>query len=496
MNDLEKRKLQSKSNRNRHSRRPFRPRETFSWSHFLSCYNTYMKKIQIIILSVVIFALPCTSFATEPATIIQAPSVPTLITKVQEAKQLLAPLKLNYALTPHYKTTVQARTKTKKQVLTNYTLDIKDIALAILDPAGNIHITAVMQKGSNFEFPDKNFSVTKTSFNGVNSRFTVQKPAGGKVIALKYLITPTESGSRVAIEKAMYPVDYVPYSPELSSPEVVAYGASYLNTVIDTVASQLKNTASQSVPGKLITEAIPPSIIKALAYAEHTSSANIQSLGSLEQMNVLLATNGPDTYKYSVSSDGYFSRGIAQFIPSTYASLISRHKDLNFIQDFKLGMEDHVNSVKAMYVLLDDYAGSIRQKAPQNFLESRTFEYGAAAYNGGVTRVAKALSAYGDAWNNRDRLNTINSLQAQANTASAQIKKLSTKIKSTKEAGAKTALKKDLATAQANKNSAESELATLTNATLRNETINYLNKIYSVIHLLNAESKPTQLALQ
>ncbi len=456
-----------------------------------------MKKLHIIILSLSIFLAPLTSFATEPAIINQVPTVPPLITKIQEAKQLLEPIKLNYALTPHYKTVKQPRKKpATKQVLANYTLDVKDIALAILDPVGNVQITTAMQRGGEFEFPDKNFDIKKIRFNGVNSRFQVNKPSGGKVIALKYLITPTETGSKVAIEKALYPVDYVPYSPELSSPDVVAYGEEYLNNVINTVAGQLKNTASQSVPGKLITEAIPPSIIKAIAYAEHTSSANIQSLGSLEQMNVLLATNGPDTYKYSVSNDGYFSRGIAQFIPSTYESLVSRHKDLGFIPDFKLGMEDHVNSVKAMYVLLDDYAGSIRQKAPQNFLESRTFEYGAAAYNGGVTRVAKALNAYGDAWNNRDRLNSINSLQAKADSAGAQVKKLNAKIKATKDTKTKTALKKELATAQANKNSAETELATLSGATLRNETINYLNKIYSVIHLLNAETKPTQLALQ
>lgn len=458
-------------------------------------------KIKIILSVAVLCALPLTSSAntnstTTPATT-NSPAVsePLLITQIMQAKQLLEPVKLNYALTPHYKTTTQARSKTKKRVLTNYTLDIKDIALAVLDPTtGEIKITVAMQRGSDFEFPDKSMTIKKVLFNGVNSRFDVVNPDHYQVLALKYLITPTESGSKAQIENALYPAIYVPYSPELATPEVVAYGKDYMNGVIQKVSVALANVPSQSIPGKTIVEAIPPSIIKALAYAEHTSSANVQSLGSLNPMNVLLAGNGPDTYKYSVSNDGYFSRGIAQFIPSTYASLVTRHKELGFIPDFKAGMEDHVNSVKAMYVLLDDYAASIRKQAPQNFMESRVFEYGAAAYNGGVTRIAKALANYGDNWNS-DRGGTIQNTQAQLNSVNAQIKQLTAKAKATKDKKAKAALTSQVATLKTQATGLQSQVDTLTAATLRNETMNYLRKIYSVIHLLNAESAGVQVAM-
>lgn len=462
-------------------------------------------KIKIAISTAILLAFPLTSLANTttnpaatPTTANTPPTVsePVLITQIKQAKQQLEAVKLNYALTPHYKTVKQPRKKpATKQVLTNYTLDIKDIALAVLDPTtGQIKITTAMQRGSNFEFPDKSMVIKKVTFNGVNSRFDVVSPDNYIVLALKYLITPSESGSKAQIENALYPVIYVPYTPELATPEVVAYGQAYMNGVIQKVSTALANVPSQSIPGKTIVQAIPPSIIKALAYAEHTSSANVQSLGSLNPMNVLLAGNGPDTYKYSVSNDGYFSRGIAQFIPSTYASLVTRHKDLGFIPDFKAGMEDHVNSVKAMYVLLDDYASSIRQKAPQNFMESRVFEYGAAAYNGGVTRIARAVANYGDNWSD-DRNGTIQNTQAQLNSVNAQVKQLTAKAKATKDKKAKGALTSQVATLKTQAGGLQSQIDTLTAATLRNETMNYLRKIYSVIHLLNAEPAGTQLAM-
>ena len=129
-------------------------------------------------------------------------------------------------------------------------------------------------------------------------------------------------------------------------------------------------------------------------------------------MNILLALNGPDTYKYSVSNDGYASRGIAQFVKSTYDSLVKRHPEAFLNPDYVAGMQDHVNSIKAMYLLLDDYAGDVRIKAAQGFVASRVFDYGAASYNGGTTRVAKAVNAFGDSWN-EDKSGQINALSAQ-----------------------------------------------------------------------------------
>ena len=208
----------------------------------------------------------------------------------------------------------------------------------------------------------------------------------------------------------------------------------------------------------------------------------------MDQLNILLALNEGDTYKYSVSTAG--ARGIAQFIPSTYASLVTRHSDAGLIADFVAGMSDHENAIKAMYLLLDDYAGAVRVKASQGFASGRVFDYAAASYNGGTTRVARAINAFGDTWN-EDRNGQINTLKSQVSSLTSQVKNLKKKIaKADKKT--KTSLQADLNKAQNNLSNISSQLDTVSIATLRPETINYVQKIYKVIQFFNSE----ELAMQ
>ncbi len=420
---------------------------------------------------------------------LQAPAKPPLIQAIENAKAQLVPVSLNHALTPVSKNIKNKKTKKTTKVITGYNLTAKDIALAILDPATqNVTIVKGMQTGKTMTFNDPAADVKLTSFNGVNSRFSVSRPAGGTVIALKYLITGTESSSKAAIENSISEAIYVPYSPALSSPDVVAYGANYLNGVIRQVTAGLQGLPSQAVPGKTITEAIKPSLVKALVYAEHTDTGKILSgnqddiLGTIDQLNILFATNEEDTYRYSVSSAG--ARGIAQFMPSTYASLVQRHPEAALNPDFVAGMSDHVNAIKAMYLLIDDYAGTVRVKAQQGYAEGQLFDYGAASYNGGTTRVAKAVNAFGQNWN-ADRSGEIASMQAQINSLSSQSKTLASKIKKAKDKKTKADLQAQLSQVKNQLASTSNQLDTMQSATLRNETVNYLKKIYNVIHVFN-----------
>jgi hypothetical protein len=374
---------------------------------------------------------------------------------------------LNHALTPVYK-------KNTKKIL-RYNLGSKDIALAILDPAtNNTIITIGRLNGKSMVFPDPAVNVQLSSFNGVNSQFQVNTPTNGVVVALKYLISETDSGSKVAIENGLSQVVYVPSSPALDTPDVVAYGQTYLEGVIQKVANDLFGLPSESVPGETITQAIPPAMIESLVYAEHTDTGevlngNVQE--ALDSLNIILATNGPDAYKYSVSNDGYASRGIAQFIKSTYEGLVTRHPGAFLNPDYVAGMQDHENSIKAMYLLLDDDAGAVRAEAPNNFVASRAFEYGAASYNAGSSRVIKAVQNFGDLWD-QDRSGQINATQSQINSLKAQIKKASSKTRSS--------LNSQLATA-------EDQLATLKAGSLTNTTVNYLTKIYKVVPFFNQQ---------
>jgi hypothetical protein len=443
-----------------------------------------MNKIKIasFFIAVLSFFVPSTSLANASASSttetsasstsgsvlgLQTPLIPPTIAKIKEAKALLAGVTLNHALLPVYK----KNTKT----LLRYNLGSKDIALAIFDPASSSTIITIgRQNGKSMVFPDQAVDVKLVRFNGVNSKFQVSRPEGGKIVALKYLISPTESGSKAAIEKALSEAIYVPYSADLGAPDVIEYGSNYLNDLIDKVTSELQHTPSQSMPGQTITKAIPPAMIKALIYAEHTDTAQVLNGNdirtTINQLNILLAANEGDTYKYSVSSAG--ARGIAQFIPSTYKSLVNRRPETGLIPDFVEGMSNHQNAIKAMYLLLDDYAGAVRVKGSLGFVSSRIFDYGAASYNGGTTRVARAVNFFGPSWN-EDKSAQLKATQAQVNSLTAQVKKA--KDKQTK------------ASLQQQLTAATNQLNELKSGALRNETVNYLVKIYKVIQYFNDE---------
>lgn len=448
------------------------------------------QKIILIFLLVISFGFFNSASATQPPETIttstastttplvlglQTPNIPPIISAVKDAKIKLASITLNHALVPVYKNVKNKKTGKTEKIISSYKLGDKDIALAILDPNTNQTILTVgRQNGKKMVFPDQSVDVSLTTFNGVNSKFKVNSPSNGQIVALKYLISPKESGSKSAIEQSLYEAVYVPYSQSFNDPAVLAYGSDYLNGIINRVADDLKNIPSNSVPGKTITEAITPALIKSLVYAEHTDTGKVLNStdikSTIDQLNIIFALNEGDAYKYSVSSAN--ARGIAQFIPSTYASLTTRHADANLIPDFVTGMSDHENSIKAMYILLDDYAGTVRVKARMGFAEGRVFEYGAASYNGGTTRVAKAVNLYGDMWN-EDR-------SGQENATKLAIANLKSKIK-------KTADKKTKASLQIQLAEENTKLTNLQSGTLRNETVNYLKKIYKVIQYFNGQ---------
>ncbi len=410
---------------------------------------------------------------------LRTPLIPPIIGQIKEAKIKLSTISLNHQLIPVYRTVRNAKTGKVSNIVSKYTLGDKDIALAILEPTtGNISVTIGRQNGKTMVFPDKAVDVKLTKFNGVNSKFQINNPTNGQVVALKYLISPKESGGKGAIENSLSEALYVPYSPALSTPDVAKYGANYLANIVSKVTAELQNFPSQAIPGQTVTEAIPPAMIKALIYAEHTDTASVlygnDTQGTIDQLNITFALNEGDTYKYSVSTAS--ARGIAQFIPSTYQSLVNRHPNAGFIGDFVTAMADHQNSIKAMYLLLDDYAGAVRVKGAQGFAVSRVFDYGAASYNGGTTRVAKAVNEFGPAWN-LDRSAEINGLQNEISSLKSKIKKANKKTTP--------ALKAQLA-------DDNSKLATIQSATLRNETVNYLAKIYKVIQYFNEQ----QLAMK
>ena len=114
------------------------------------------------------------------------------------------------------------------------------------------------------------------------------------------------------------------------------------------------------------------------------------------------------------------------------------------------------------------------------------FEYGAASYNGGTSRVANAVKTFGTDWN-ADHSGQINTLQSQTNSLTSQVKNLKAKIKKTSDKKAKATLQAQLATAQSELADTTNQLSDMKSASLRDETVNYLAKIYKVIQYFNGQ---------
>lgn len=436
------------------------------------------------------------AFESTPASTPQVLGVKTitLYDRIEQAKKLLEPIKLNYQLVPQYKTSKATRSKKAVKTLSHYTLPKKDLALAVFNPnTGQTEIVMGILEDTSVSFPPQysQYDIQKIRFNGVNTTFKVNKPSGGKVLALKYLITPKESGSKAEIENAMYSGVYVPYSQELIEESVTKAGEKYINDIIAQVSKELANKPSVSEPGKMIPETIKPELVRALVYAEHmdtTEFLNTQDTKLLaDKVNVLLAGNKSDTWKYSVSSAG--AAGISQFIPSTYKSLVNRHKDITFNPDFVAGMRDHVNALKATFVLLDDYIAEVRNRAPEHFLPGHAFDYGVAAYNGGPVRVSRAAKQYGATWYEAN--------DGQLNAVEEEIRKANQNLASIRARFFASKDKKLRATLQTQADNTRAEIKELTEkrdaisaGTLRNETVNYVLKIHRLVQHFNSNPQP------
>jgi hypothetical protein len=404
-----------------------------------------------------------------------------LIQQIRQAKEIIKKVKLNYTLTPHYATIK----KTGKKYITKYTLDSKDIALIVLNQANGQMSTIVgKQTGKDFVFADKNVKVDNVGFNGVNTKLAVSQPAGGIVLALKYLIAKTESGAKKTIVNGLSEAIYTPYNANLDQTGVADFGANYLDNLVDQASQDLSSFVSQFRLDQSISQAIDESWVKAILYAEHLDAqeflASTDLTGLTRQVNILLATNEGQTWNFSKSSAG--ALGIAQFMPNTYALLVKKYPKVKLIEDFEQGMRNHLNAIKATYLLLDDYLALIKKNLGENFVDSQTPFYAAAGYNGGATRVINAVKYYGEQWS-ANHLSDLAATKQAVSDQNTQISVLKKKISKTKIAKDKKTLNVQLATAKNNLSKLNSNYTQINKATLRQETLIYLQKVEKLIGL-------------
>ncbi|MCC6563628.1 transglycosylase SLT domain-containing protein [Candidatus Uhrbacteria bacterium] len=231
--------------------------------------------------------------------------------------------------------------------------------------------------------------------NWINTDYATND-ANHVVVAVRYPIWhEIKQGTSIVrydVEEAVY----TPYNSSMHQAEIVKEGERILDETIEKAAQELKSRGigSRALSGKNVTDTVAHDLIKALVVIEHTNSSELRSNPGQAAGKVFatIGLNPGQAYNYSGSSAG--ALGLAQFIPSTYNRLATR-AELGLVKDFQAGMRDHQNAIKASYAYLDAVLGELPAAAkdlPAN--SPRLFEYLAAAYNGGSSKVKTAIQIW------------------------------------------------------------------------------------------------------
>ncbi|MFH1769626.1 MAG: hypothetical protein ABH833_03095 [Parcubacteria group bacterium] len=253
--------------------------------------------------------------------------------------------------------------------------------------------------------------VTVRWWNSFNSMYDTPDDPHLMVIANKYLIERDELPEQTTLLLSLDgPVSkytdmvYVPYSEDIHWIDVMKEGKDYLLKNIDRAYEELEDNdvISLASPEELITDVIPKEILSNIIFTEQTDTRALlmsddKGKRLVERVLVILGSNEEWAYKYTGSSAG--ATGIAQFIEPTYDGMVELYPEAEMIKDYRLGMGDHVNAMKAMVLFLDSHKASLQRSINEDKLtEGITEEMLAATYNGGPSRTIQSVNKYGSGW--------------------------------------------------------------------------------------------------
>ena len=249
--------------------------------------------------------------------------------------------------------------------------------------------------------PVKSSKAGAEQFDGVKNRPDLM------VVANKYLLPSSYIVGLPEKSKTKYTdIIYVPYSASIHLPEIIAAGKRYLDDNVDLAFGQLNlaGVVSHSSPGKLVTAVIGKEFVKNIILVEHVDPDGFSAAADggrelTERVLAIIGANQDSAYRYTGSPAG--ASGLAQFIISTYKTIVSKYPDARLIKDYNLGMADHPNAIKAMVLFFDNYKNDIDNKVTRRDVIGQigiTEEMLAAAYNGGPNKVVRSVNKYGLAW--------------------------------------------------------------------------------------------------
>ncbi len=238
--------------------------------------------------------------------------------------------------------------------------------------------------------------------NGVNSVIEVTNRRDLMVLGLIHPVFADISDGKQTKFK-LENVVYIPYSTKFDHPILVQAGKNYLNNKVQAVYQELEQLkiTSRARPRELITKVIDQATVKTIIAIEHVEASvllNNSADSYLRRFYATLAANEHRSYAYARSQSS--ARGLVQFIPSTYHNLRKIRPDLTLHPDFVQGMTDPYNAIKAQIGLLD-YNLTLLPKETREKYVADNYNLGAlmaAMYNGGPTRVRRAIKNWGEAW--------------------------------------------------------------------------------------------------
>ena len=353
------------------------------------------------------------------------------------------------------------------------------ITLAVWD-RGTDEITVVeaTKSGTDLEITSGPKLPIKVSYSAkLYSQYELPPASDSLVVGVIY---PVLTAKTVAKKKAYEARDtvYVPHSPEFYVPEMLSAGSDYLSFLIQDAYDELraKGIASRAYPDRLVVDVIDPYLVKSIAVIEHSDHRSLLGDDDPERtvgrFLVKLATNEDAAFDAAISSAG--ADGLVQFIPSTYALMVKKRPDLGLISDFRTGMADHKNAVKAQVAYLDmDLAGMSSVRDLYLSDRAKAGEYLAAAYNGGSTRVKRAYTAFGEDWDKSFKAD-LSAAQSDAAVLKKRMATLQKQIDAGKDVKASKAA---LAKAKREREEAVVKIATLNKSSLREETVFYVAKL-------------------
>ncbi len=366
----------------------------------------------------------------------------------------------------------------------------RDIRVAIWERENDSFVFAsARKKGSALRCVDdtcRSVGLRVERASGPNSAY-VTDGTSTVVVAVQY---PLFREERVSKHKRVYhlePVVFTPPASELKTPETVAEGKRVFDgyvaaskTVVDA-----HTIRSRAFPDRSLTDVITSDLAESVIVVEHTdlASLRVNTRSALEWMFAHIAANRDAPYAADLSSAG--ALGLTQFIPSTYKTLTATHPELGLIADFREGMRDPENAVRAEIAYLDELLAVLPRSVRETFTEdpATASEFIVAAYNAGPSRIKKTIPLWEEAMRARPKASLV-SLEHTQTTLNKAIKKAKKAMAATPSKKKKKTIQAQLATLRGELASVVSDIARWHRARLKTETVVYVKKYREVADVL------------